>query len=147
MTGVEGPALLPVVALPVVTPNVAVCVLNEGGTVIDLVGNKRVTLWNPPVGWEALGAVPTRPVPLGLSGVKVTLALMDGDSEGTTRTDVWTLTWPSLVWVTGESLVFAIVEPVDVTLAAFVDENSGLERPNWTEYWNWPVPVTMIWSP
>ena len=87
MTGVVLPGVLPVVALPVAIPKVAVWVLNEGGTVRDRVGNRRVALWLPPVAWEAPEAVPTWPVPTGLWEVKVTLALRDGESEGTT-TDV-----------------------------------------------------------
>lgn len=38
--------------------------------------------------------------------------------------------WPSLIWET--------VAPFEVT------ELTGLEMPNWVEYWYCPVPVTMI---
>lgn len=27
------------------------------------------------------------------------------------------------------------------------EEGVGFTMPNWVEYWNWPVPVTMICSP
>ncbi len=41
--------------------------------------------------------------------------------------------WPSDIWET--------VAPFEVTAP------TGLEMPNWVEYWNCPVPSTMIWRP
>ncbi len=41
--------------------------------------------------------------------------------------------WPSLIWET--------VAPFEVT------EPTGLEMPNWVEYWYCPVPLTMICRP
>ena len=72
--------------------------------------------------------------------VVFTLAVLETDADVVTGelepvtgvvTGAWI--WPSPIW--------EATAPLEVT------EATGLEMPNWVEYWYCPVPVTIIWRP
>lgn len=75
-----------------------------------------------------------------------------------TGADVGTWIWPSLICVMGFRLVATDVATCDVGFPEeapaepaadedFGSEGFEFEMPNWVEYWNCPVPVTMICKP
>lgn len=134
-------------------------VLRECGTLIDLVGRMMVVLRAPvPVPVLASDAVPVPCRRVKLAGrVAVKVGMMV----------VCTCGCPSEIWMTGTSVDFpSLVDlaetyfEIGVVWGLAAAEEEGVETgfdddltgfvftmPNWVEYWNWPVPVTMIWRP
>ena len=79
---------------------------------------------------------------------------------GRTGKEVGTWIWPSVICVMGFKGVATDVESCEMIFPEeeaaadaepavddFGTPGFALEIPNWVEYWNWPVPVTMICKP